>query len=143
MNLSSVVGRRRVGAALASLPLVPLLGGAARARAAGAAQEAPEAVRLDYAYYNPSSLVLRRFGWLEEDLQADGVGVEWTLSAGSNKANEFLRSEAIDFGSTAGSAALLARANGSPIRTVYVYSKPEWAALVVSADSEITCVEQL
>ena len=28
----------------------------------------PEVVRLDYAYYNPSSLVLRKFGWLEEEL---------------------------------------------------------------------------
>ena len=108
-----------------------------------AAQEKPDKLRLDYAYYNPSSLVLRRFGWLEEDLAADGVEVEWTLSAGSNKANEFLRSEAIDFGSTAGSAALLAKANGSPIQTVYIYSKPEWAALVVPKDSEITEVAQL
>ena len=57
--------------------------------------------------------------------------MEWVLSAGSNKANEFLRSDAIDFGSTAGSAALLAKANGSEIQTVYIYSKPEWAALVV------------
>ncbi len=126
--------------ALIILLLAPVL---LLGRPAAAAQEAPEAVRLDYAYYNPSSLVLRRFGWLEEALAAEEIGVEWTLSAGSNKANEFLRSEAIDFGSTAGSAALLARANGSPIRTVYVYSKPEWAALVVPADSEITSVEQL
>ena len=108
-----------------------------------AAQDAPDKLRLDYAYYNPSSLVLRKFGWLEEDLAADDVEVEWVLSAGSNKANEFLRSEAIDFGSTAGSAALLAKANGSPIQTVYIYSKPEWTALVVPKDSEITEVAQL
>jgi sulfonate transport system substrate-binding protein len=110
-----------------------------------AAQEAagPETVRLDYAYYNPSSLVLRRFGWLEEALADDGVGVEWVLSAGSNKANEFLRSEAIDFGSTAGAAAFLARANGSPIKVVYLFSKPEWAALVVGKDSEIADVAGL
>src|SRR3712207_105546 len=108
-----------------------------------AAQDKPDKLRLDYAYYNPSSLVLRKFGWLEEDLAADDVEVEWVLSAGSNKANEFLRSEAIDFGSTAGAAAFLARANGSPIQTVYIYSKPEWAALVVPKDSEITEVAQL
>lgn len=129
---------------MAVAPLAPLVGGAARVGAVGArAQEAPEAIRLDYAYYNPSSLVLRRFGWLEEELGADGGGVEWTLSAGSNKANEFLRAEAIDFGSTAGAAALLARANGSPIRAVYIFSKPEWAALVVGAGSEIAEVAQL
>lgn len=104
---------------------------------------APEKIRLDYAYYNPSSLVLRRHGWLEADLSAEGIGVEWTLSAGSNKANEFLRSDAVDFGSTAGSAALLAKANGSEIQTVYIYSQPEWTALVVRSDSDITTVEQL
>lgn len=107
------------------------------------AQEKPGKIRLDYAYYNPSSLVLKKFGWLEEDLAADGVEVEWVLSAGSNKANEYLRSDAVDFGSTAGSAALLAKANGSAIQTVYIYSKPEWTALVVAKDSPITSVEEL
>ncbi|HEX8350004.1 MAG TPA: hypothetical protein VF598_08575, partial [Hymenobacter sp.] len=28
----------------------------------------PEAIRLDYAYYNPLSLVLKEKGWLEQDL---------------------------------------------------------------------------
>ncbi|HSH79770.1 MAG TPA: aliphatic sulfonate ABC transporter substrate-binding protein [Herpetosiphonaceae bacterium] len=119
--------------------IVPLL----VACGAPATASKPAEVRLDYAYYNPSSLVLRRFGWLEEDLKADGVGVKWVLSAGSNKANEYLRSEAVDFGSTAGAAALLAKANGAPIQTVYIYSKPEWAALVVGKDSDISSVEQL
>jgi len=113
--------------------------------AAGSAQSssAPGKIRVDYAYYNPSSLVLRRNGWLEEDLAAENIAVEWTLSAGSNKANEFLRSDAVDFGSTAGSAALLAKANGSEIQTVYIYSQPEWTALVVAKDSAITAVDQL
>jgi sulfonate transport system substrate-binding protein len=119
------------------LPFLPLAGTPVMA------QDTPDTIRVDYAYYNPSSLVLRRFGWLEEELAADGIGVEWVLSAGSNKANEYLRSEAVDFGSTAGAAALLARANGSPIETVYIYSKPEWTALVVAADSPITTVAEL
>lgn len=118
--------------------LIPLLA------ACGAPSTAkPQEIRLDYAYYNPSSLVLKKFGWLEQDLKADGIGVKWVLSAGSNKANEFLRSDAVDFGSTAGAAALLAKANGSPIETVYIYSKPEWTALVVGKDSPITDVTQL
>jgi sulfonate transport system substrate-binding protein len=130
------VGLMLGAAAAATLPSV--------ARTARAQEgETPEKIRIDYAYYNPSSLVLRRQGWLEEDLKADGVGIEWTLSAGSNKANEFLRSDAVDFGSTAGSAALLARANGSEIQAVYIYSQPEWTALVVGKDSEITAVDQL
>ncbi|HLL50047.1 MAG TPA: aliphatic sulfonate ABC transporter substrate-binding protein [Thermomicrobiales bacterium] len=135
-----IISRRDVIQSLVALGVIPVLG-----RTAGpvSAQEQPATVRVDYAYYNPSSLVLRRFGWLEEALQEQGIGVEWVLSAGSNKANEYLRSEAIDFGSTAGAAALLARANGSPIKTVYIYSKPEWAALVVPADSPITAVADL
>jgi len=103
--------------------------------------DAPDQVRLDYAYYNPSSLVLRRQGWLEEALPE--VEVTWTLSAGSNKANEFVRSNAIDFGSTAGVAALVARANGTNQHTVYLYSQPEWTALVVGKDSEIQDVAGL
>lgn len=136
----SRITRRSLIAAAAALPVAGLL--AAPARRA-AAQEKPEKVRLDYAYYNPLSLVLKKEGWLEEALAADGIGVEWVLSAGSNKANEFLRSEAIDFGSTAGAAALLARANGSPQQIVYVYTKPEWAALVVGKDSTIADVASL
>ncbi|GAB4169538.1 MAG: aliphatic sulfonate ABC transporter substrate-binding protein [Roseiflexaceae bacterium] len=129
------------GAAAPTAPAAP----AAEAPAAPAAPAAGglTEIRLDYAYYNPSSLVLRRFGWLEEELKAEGVKVTWVLSAGSNKANEFLRSDAVDFGSTAGAAALLAKANGSPIQTVYIFSKPEWTALVVAKDSPITEVAQL
>jgi len=140
--------RRRLLAAAAAAPMAAILSRvgpvpAAAAAAAATAQELPATIRLDYAYYNPSSLVLRSFGWLEEALAGQNVGVEWVLSAGSNKANEFLRAEAIDFGSTAGAAALLARANGSPIQTVYIYSKPEWAALVVPAGSEVADVAGL
>ncbi len=31
----------------------------------------PAELRLDYATYSPSSLVLKKFGWLEEDLKAE------------------------------------------------------------------------
>ncbi|MEA2513266.1 MAG: sulfonate transport system substrate-binding protein [Thermomicrobiales bacterium] len=123
------------------LLLIPAV--TAGSRSAVAQDAKPGTIKLDYAYYNPSSLVLRKFGWLEEDLAADGVKIEWTLSAGSNKANEYLRSDAIDFGSTAGAAALLAKTNGSAIQTVYIYSKPEWTAIVVPKDSEITSLDQL
>lgn len=136
------VTRRDAMRGLAALGLLTAAGGAGRVGHA-AAQEKPATVRVDYAYYSPSSLVLRRHGWLEEALQPGGIGVEWVLSAGSNKANEYLRSEAVDVGSTAGAAALLARANGSPIKTVYIYSKPEWTALVIPANSPLTAVTEL
>jgi sulfonate transport system substrate-binding protein len=98
---------------------------------------------LDWATYNPLSLIIRDQGWLEAALADDGIEVEWVQSAGSNRANEGLRAGALDVGSTAGSAALLARANGSPIRTISLYSQPEWAAIVVPADSPIQDVSDL
>jgi sulfonate transport system substrate-binding protein len=103
----------------------------------------PQVVRVDYAYYNPLSLVLKEKHFLEDDLARDGVSVEWTLSQGSNKALELLNSKSVDFGSTAGAAALIGKANGNPIKTIYVYSRPEWTALVVRKDSPINKVEDL
>jgi len=102
-------------------------------------QSAAKEVHLDYAYYNPLSLVIRD----QKLLENKGYQVTWVLSAGSNKANEGLRSNALDFGSTAGAAALVARANGSPIKIVDIYSKPEWTALVVTKDSPLTSVADL
>ena len=103
----------------------------------------PKVIRLDYAYYNPVSLVLKNKGFLEQDLASDGISVEWTQSLGSNKALELLNSKSIDFGSTAGAAALIGKANGNPIKAIYVYSRPEWTALVVRKDSPIQKVEDL
>lgn len=100
-------------------------------------------LKLDYAYYSPESLVIKRNGWLEEALAPDHTQVKWVLSLGSNRALEYLNSGAIDVGSTAGLAAVLAKANGNPIRAVYIFSRPEWTALVVRKDSPITTLAQL
>lgn len=108
-----------------------------------AGEEKPEKIRLDYAHYSPTSLVLHEFGWAEELFEAEGIEVEWAFSQGSNKALEFLNSNSVDFGSTAGAAALISKTNGSPIETVYIYSKPEWTALVTNKDSDIQSVEDL
>ncbi|MGJ7442657.1 aliphatic sulfonate ABC transporter substrate-binding protein [Aquipuribacter sp. MA13-6] len=101
-----------------------------------------EEIRLDWATYNPASLVLREQGWLEEAV-GDDVTVTWEFSAGSAPANELLRGDVVDFNSTAGAAALLARANGSPLRTVDVLAQPEWSAIVVGPDSDIAAAEDL
>lgn len=135
--MTSLFPRRAVLGALFAAALSSLLPGAARA-----ADKVTE-IRLDYAYYNPVSLVLKEKGWLEEELKKDGIAVRWVLSLGSNKALEFLNAGSLDFGSTAGAAALIARINGNPIKSVYVYSKPEWTALVTGPDSAITKVEDL
>ena len=92
------------GAALLALP--------ALSQAAAPLKE----LRLDHAYYSPSSLVLKRFGWLEEDLGKSGTQVKWVFSAGSNRALEYLNAGSLDIGSSAGLAALLSRANGNPIK---------------------------
>ncbi|WP_372593476.1 aliphatic sulfonate ABC transporter substrate-binding protein [Actinotalea sp.] len=101
-----------------------------------------DTLNVDFATYNPLSLIIKDQGWLEDTL-GDEVTVTWTQSAGSNKANEALRAAAIDVGSTAGSAALLARANGSPIKTIDIYTQPEWSAIVVPKDSPLTSVADL
>lgn len=116
-------------------------GGGAAAAEGGATEGGT--LKIDFATYNPLSLIIKEKGWLEDALADQEIEVNWVQSAGSNKANEALRAGAIDVGSTAGSAALLARSNGSPIQVIDIYSQPEWSALVVPAGSPITSAEQL
>lgn len=101
-----------------------------------------DVLNLDFATYNPLSLIIKDQGWLEDTFDG-AVTVNWIQSAGSAAANEALRAGSIDIGSTAGSAALLARSNGSPIQTIDIYSQPNWAALLVGPDSDIKDVEDL
>jgi sulfonate transport system substrate-binding protein len=122
-----------VGAGLASL------GFARSARAA----DRPSQIRIDWATYNPVSMVLKEQGLLEKEFAKDGIGILWVQTLGSNKALEFLNAGSIDFGSTAGSAALLGRINGNPIKSIYVFSKPEWTALVTRKDTPVTKITDL
>lgn len=133
---------RRTVAALTTAGLVLALSACAEGEGDGGG-DAAASLEIDYATYNPLSLVIKDQGWLEDELADEGVEVTWVKSEGSNKANEALRAGAVDVASTAGSAALLARANGSPIRTIDIYSQPEWAAIVVPPGSDITEVGQL
>ena len=107
------------------------------------AQAQVKEVRLDFATYNPVSLLLKDKGNLERELAKDGITVRWVQTLGSNKALEFLNAGSIDFGSTAGAAALVGKINGNPIKSIYVYSRPEWTALVTRKDTNITKVEDL
>jgi len=111
--------------------------------AAALAADHPKAVRLDYAYYSPTSLVLKHFGWAEAAFKTQGTEVKWVLSASSARALEYLNSGSTDFASTAGLAAVLSRANGNPVKAVYVYSRPEWTALVTPKDSPIHAIKDL
>lgn len=107
------------------------------------AADKPDRITIDYAYYNPVSLLLKEKGWFEDEFAKDDIDVRWVLSLGSNKALEYLRGRSVDFGSTAGSAAVVARASGLPIKSVYAYSKPEWTALVTTKDSGIKTISDL
>lgn len=133
--------RRNVVAALAGLLLAA--GAVVAGPGVAVAAEPPKEIRLDWATYNPVSLVLKDQGLLEKEFAQDGITIRWVQSLGSNKALEFLNAGSIDFGSTAGSAALVARINGNPIKSIYVYSRPEWTALVTRKDSPIATVADL
>jgi sulfonate transport system substrate-binding protein len=135
--------RRTLIATTALAAATALLTGCAGEGYGAASAKEATTLNIDFATYNPLSLVLKDKGWLEAALKDQGVTVNWVQSAGSNKANEALRAGAIDVGSTAGSAALLALSNGSPIKTIDIYSQPEWAALVVAKDSPIKEVSEL
>ena len=100
-------------------------------------------IRIDWATYNPVSIIIKQQGLLEKEFEKDGIRIRWVQSLGSNKALEFLNASSIDFGSTAGSAALVAKINGNPIKSIYVYSRPEWTALVTGPNSQITKVSDL
>lgn len=151
MSLSPF-SRRTALAGLLAAAATPLLAACVAGENSGgtaAAESTPGTVtqggtlNIDFATYNPLSLVIKEKGWLEAALAEQEITVNWVQSAGSNKANEALRAAAIDVGSTAGSAALLNRSNGSTIKAIDIFSQPEWSALVVPAGSAITSVEDL
>src|ERR1700726_2290110 len=130
-----MLSRRQLLASAAAATLMPA--GLARAAAK------PGEIRTDWATYNPVSMVLKDKGLLENAFSKDGIGVRWVQSLGSNKALEFLNAGSIDFGPTAGSAARLGRINGNPIKSIYVFSRPEWTALVTRKDTTINKIEDL
>ncbi len=126
--------RRAVLAAIAAAAFLP---------AAALAADAPKEIHIDWATYNPVSMLMKDKGLIEKEFAKDGITVRWVQTLGSNKALEFLNAGSIDFGSTAGSAALVARINGNPLKSIYVYSKPEWTALVTRKDTPIKAVTDL
>lgn len=123
--------------------LASLVVGSLTLNAGAALAQAPKEIRVDFATYNPVSLVLKEQGILEKALAPQGIKVRWVQSAGSNKALEFLNAGSLDVGSTAGAAALIGKINGNPIKSIYVYSRPEWTALVTDARSDIAGVADL
>jgi len=144
-----MLSRRHLVLAIAALAIAALAIAALAIAALAIAQrrafaaDKPREIRIDWATYNPVSLVLKTKGLLEKEFEKDGIGVRWVQSLGSNKALEFLNAGSIDFGSTAGAAALISRINGNPIKSIYVYSRPEWTALVTRKDTAIEKIADL
>ena len=125
------------GAIAALLPRRSLLAAALCAVAAlgwtadpASAQGKLDRITIDWATYNPLSVLIRKEGLLEKEFARDGIAVRWVQSAGSNKALEYLNAFSIDIGSAAGAPALLGRVGGNPVKAVGVFSQPEWTALV-------------
>lgn len=111
--------------------------------ALASAQEKLSEIKIDWATYNPVSIALKNQGLLEKEFEKDGIKITWVQSLGSNKALEFLNASSLEFGSTAGAAALVGKINGNPIKSIYVYSRPEWATLVTRPDTGIKTVADL
>jgi sulfonate transport system substrate-binding protein len=107
------------------------------------AADKPKEIHIDWATYNPVSILLKDKGLLEKEFAKDGISVVWVQTVSSANALQFLNAGSIEFGSTAGSAALIARINGNPIKSIYVFSRPEWTALVTARDSKINSVADL
>ena len=90
---------RRLGALLGGAVTASLLLASAPGLAQSPAASAPAAsagttvvtqggaLNIDFATYNPLSLVIKQQGWLETALAPQGITVNWVKSAGSNKAN--------------------------------------------------------
>src|SRR5215467_5139597 len=107
------------------------------------AADNPKEIRIDWATYNPVSMVLKEKQLLEKEFSKDGISIVWVQTLGSNKALEFLNAGSIDLGSTAGAAALVGKINGNPIKSIYVYSRPEWTALVTRKDTSVAAIADL
>src|ERR1043165_1000400 len=130
----SLFSRRSFTAAAIVTALAPLTAQAA---------DKPKQIVIDWATYNPVSMLLKDKGLLEKEFAKDGISIRWVQTLGCNKALEFLSAGSIDFGSSAGAAALVSRINGNPIKSIYVYSRPEWTALVTRKDTTISKIADL
>src|SRR5258708_9381699 len=88
------------------------------------AADALQEIHIDWATYNPVSMILKQKGLLEKEFAKAGISVVWVQSAGSTKALEFLHAGSLDFGSAAGSAALPPPIPRNPAHSIYGHAHP-------------------
>jgi sulfonate transport system substrate-binding protein len=119
------------------LAVALLLAAAVHTAAADPGKSDPlKTLRIDTAEYNPLSLVVKNKHLVEDAVGAD-LKVEWVPSATPARAVDHLRAHSVDISSATGTSGLLSRVAGNPVKIVYVYAKPDWAAVVVRADSPV------
>jgi sulfonate transport system substrate-binding protein len=131
----SEMEKRRTTMRSISLSLLAIISGtlACSPQASAEAQK----VRIAHSYIAAVPAVLREKGFLEKALAGRNVEVQWVTALGSNKTFEFLRGGSLDFGSSGGSAALVARGNGNPVEVLSFVSHGELMALATLPNSGI------
>ncbi|MEB2847474.1 aliphatic sulfonate ABC transporter substrate-binding protein [Endobacterium cereale] len=124
------------GAILAS----PLSLGASLAQSSA---DFPTELRLDWGFYSSHTLLIKNKGWLEEAFKDVGTKITWVQSRGSNNSLEFLKVGSTDFAGSAALSAFLSRANGVPLKVIYVASWGGSSIIQVKQDSPLQSVADL
>jgi sulfonate transport system substrate-binding protein len=104
----------------------------------GFATSRPAELSVDYAAYNPLSMVIRRFNWLANEFKDDHVQIRWVHSNSSMLAMNHLNSAGLDIASGGIVSAALSKAGGNRVKALYVFARSELNAILVSRDSPIT-----
>jgi sulfonate transport system substrate-binding protein len=120
-----------------------LAAGVALSTAAMAQGTPLKEIKLDYAYYAPASLLIKKNGWLEEAFKEQGTTVKWVFSRGSNNSLEYLNSGASNFALTSSVSSFVSRTNGQPVKAVYNYAWSEGSGFLVLPNSPVKAVADL
>lgn len=116
---------------------------AASASFAQSKTDFPTELRLDWGFYSSHTLLIKNKGWLEEAFKDVGTRITWVQSRGSNNSLEFLKVGSTDFAGSAALSAFLSRANGVPLKVIYVASWGGSSIIQVKQDSPLQSVADL
>lgn len=125
---------------LAGALAAPLVTGRALAQASA---DFPAELKLDWGFYSSHTLLIKNKGWLEDAFKDVGTKITWVQSRGSNNSLEFLKVGSTDFAGSAALSAFLARANGVPLKVIYVASWGGSSIIQVRPDSPVKTVADL
>src|SRR5437868_11088062 len=109
----TLLSRRLLSAGVLAFALVP----ATQLCAA----DNPKEIYVDWATYNPVSMLLKEKGFVEKEFAKDGIKVVWVQTNSSSNALQFLNAGSINFGSSAASAPPTPSINATPLKSDYVY----------------------